>query len=110
MTYFALVVTATATQAAESIHKLSEMAEANRANIAELGRSAPSVQAVHAAMLERPIVSAGWLVGKTGLTPATVNNSLVRLEKLGIIRQLGDNKRNRLFAYSRYMGILGEQT
>lgn len=108
--FFAEAVTATATQAAESINKLSEMAEANRASIAVLGRAAPSVLAVHAAMLERPIVSAGWLVGKTGLTPATVNNSLVRLEKLGIIRQLGDNKRNRLFAYSRYMDILGEQT
>ncbi|MDR2573271.1 MAG: Fic family protein [Desulfovibrio sp.] len=108
--FFAAAVTATATQATESIHKLAGMAEENKASIAALGRAAPSVQAVHAAMLERPIVSAGWLVGKTGLTPATVNNSLARLEKLGIIRQLGDNKRNRLFAYSRYMDILGEQT
>lgn len=107
--FFAEAVTVTATQAVESIHKLAEMAESNKASIAVLGRAAPSVQAVHLAMLERPIVSAGWLAGKTGLTPATVNNSLVRLEKLGIIRQLGDNKRNRLFAYSRYMDILDEQ-
>jgi Fic family protein len=104
--FFAEAVSTTATQAVASIRKLAEMAETDAATIATLGRAAPSVRAIHVAMLERPIVSAGWLVSKTGLTPATVNKALARLEGLGIIRKLGDNKRNRLFAYSRYMDIL----
>lgn len=104
--FFAEAVTTTATQAVTSIRKLAGMAETDAATIATVGRAAPSVRAIHVAMLERPIVSAGWLADKTGLTPATVNKALVRLESLGIIRKLGDNKRNRLFAYSRYMDIL----
>ena len=104
--FFAEAVTTTASQAAISIRKLAEMAETDAATIATVGRAAPSVRAIHTAMLERPIVSAGWLAEKTGLTPATVNKALARLEDLEIIRKLGDAKRNRLFAYSRYMDIL----
>lgn len=104
--FFAEAVTNTAAQAVDSIRKLAEMAETDKTNIATLGRATPSVQAVHTAMLERPIVSAQWLTEKTGLTPATVNKALARLESLGIVRQLGENKRNRLFAYRQYMEIL----
>lgn len=104
--FFAEAVITTATQAVVSIRKLAEMAETDAATIATVGRAAPSVRAIHVAMLERPIVSAGWLADKTRLTPATVNKVLARLEGLGIIRKLGENKRNRLFAYSRYMDIL----
>ena len=107
--FFAEAVTATATQGVESISTLAQMADADRAAIAKLGRAAPSVEKIHAAMLERPIVSAGWLAEKTGLTPATVNKSLNHMESLGIISQLGNGKRNRLFAYSRYMQILNDE-
>lgn len=106
--FFAEAVATTATQAVESIHKLANMAETDKSVIAALGRATPSVQAIHAAMLERPIVSAGWLTEKTALTPATVNKALTRLESLGIVRQLGEGKRNRLFAYRQYMEILND--
>jgi Fic family protein len=82
------------------------MAEVDRANIAKLGRAASSAEQVHAAMLERPIVTAAWLAEKTGLTVATINKSLAHLEKMHIVRQLNDSKRNRLFAYGQYMDIL----
>lgn len=106
--FFADAVTKTAGQAVESIHKLAKMAEEDKTIIMTLGRAAPSVQTVHTAMLERPIVSAGWLTEKTELTPATVNKVLARLEFLGIVRQLREGKRNRLFAYRQYMEILND--
>jgi len=110
LTFFAEAVTATAEQAVSSIRKLADMADTDKTAIATLGRAASSVQTLHTAMLERPIVSAGWLADKTGLTQATVNKSLTHLEHLGIVKQLGTGQRNRLFAYTRYMDILGEQT
>lgn len=108
--FFAEAVTETATQAVRAIQALADMAKADKTVIASLGRSASSVRAIHTAMLERPIVSAGWLAEKTGLSHATVNKGLARLEKLNIIKQLGNGKRNRLFAYTRYLHILGEKT
>lgn len=82
----------TATQTIDSMHKLAEMAETDKAGSCLAG---PLVQAIYAAMLGRPNVSVGWLAEKNGVTPATVNNALVHLESLGIVQQLGENKRNR---------------
>jgi len=104
--FFAEAVTATATQGVESINKLAQMAEMDRKTIAGLGRAASSAEQIHNALLERPIVTAAWLSVKTGLAAATVNKALSNLEKIHIIRQLNDSKRNRLFAYGQYMDIL----
>lgn len=108
--FFAEAVTVTATQAVESIRKLAQMADTDKTAVAKLGKAAGSVQAIHEAMLERPIVSAGWLAGKTGLTQATVNAALRRLMDLGVIQQISGQKRNRLFAYEQYMNILSNDT
>ncbi|SHN71446.1 Fic family protein [Desulfovibrio litoralis] len=105
--FFAEAVTDTATQAVQSINLLAKMAEKNKQAIGSLGRAMSSAQILHQAMLQRPIVSANWLVDNTKLTPATVNKSLTHLESLGIVKQLGDKKRNRMFAYTEYMQILG---
>lgn len=104
--FFAEAVTITASQGVEAITKLANMAEADKASIAALGRAAPSAAQVHSALLERPIVTSNWLVEKTGLTAATVNKALENLERIGIVRQLNDARRNRLFAYGQYMDIL----
>lgn len=104
--FFAEAVTVTASQGVEAIGKLAKMAEADRASISALGRAAPSAAQIHAALLERPIVTANWLVEKAGLTAATVNKALENLERIAIVRQLNAAKRNRLFAYGQYMDIL----
>lgn len=106
LTFFAEAVVNTAGQASESIRNLAEMAQTDLGLIATLGRTATSASAIHSAMLQRPIVSSNWLVQKTGLSPKTVNNAIANLERLDIVRQHGEAKRNRLFVYRRYMDIL----
>ena len=106
--FFAEAVAATASQGVESIKKLAKMAEEDKASIAGLGRATSSAERIHTALLGRPIVSSAWLSEKTGLTAATVNKALSNLEKIQIVRQLNDSKRNRLFAYGQYMDILNE--
>ena len=107
--FFAEAVTATATQGVESIKKLAKIFFENADRIAGLGRAAPSATHVHIALQERPIVTAAWLAEKTRLSAATVNKALENLEKIGIVRQLNDSKRNRLFAYGQYMDILNAE-
>lgn len=60
--------------------------------------------------MEHPIATSGWLVGKTGITPATVNKTLGHLEQLGIVKEVTAQKRNRLFSYSGYIDIMGHGT
>jgi Fic family protein len=60
--------------------------------------------------MERPIATAGWLVEKIGITPATINKCLDHLEHLGIVRELTGKKRNRIFSYTGYVEIMNPGT
>jgi Fic family protein len=78
--------------------------------VSELGRAAASTLQVHRTLMEHPIATSGWLVEKTGISPATVNKALNHLVSLGIVRELTTKKRNRLFSYAGYIEILNEGT
>ena len=108
--FFADAVITTATQAVTTAQRLLDLSNKDRDKIAGIGRAAASTLKTHRALMERPIVTTGWLVSKTGITPATVNKSLVHLENLGIVRELTAQKRNRLFSYTGYVNILSEGT
>lgn len=108
--FFAEAVITTAAQAVTTARQLVALADEDRHKISSLGRVAASVSQVHRALLEHPIATSGWLVTKTGITPATVNKSLVHLGRLGIVHELTARKRDRLFSYSKYIEIMNRGT
>ena len=108
--FFAEAVIATATQAVETAQQLLGLSNRDRGRIGSLGRAGASALQVHRAMMERPIATSGWLVEKTGITPATVNKALGHLERLGIVKELTAQKRNRLFSYAGYIEVLSRGT
>ena len=61
---------------------------------------------VHQALQRRPLASSGTLLKATALTPATVNKSLAHLERLGIVGELTNRRRGRVFSYRRYVDEL----
>ncbi len=108
--FFAEAVIVTANQAVDTAKHLVDLAEENRDKISDLGRAAASTLRIHRALMERPITTSGWLVKKTGITPATVNKCLLHLERLEIVRELTSRKRNRLFSYIVYVEIMNQGT
>jgi Fic family protein len=84
--FFAEAVIVTATQAVDTTRQLVDLASEDRDKISGLGRAAASTLRVHRVLMEQPIATAKWLVEKTGISPATVNNCLGSLECLGIVR------------------------
>jgi Fic family protein len=108
--FFAEAVIVTAAQAVETAQQLLNLSVADRDKISGLGRPAASTLQIHRAFLEHPIATAGWLVEKTGLAPATVNKCLGHLERIEIVRELTAQKRNRVFSYARYVAILNQGT
>jgi len=108
--FFAEAVTATATGAVETARTVIGLADRDRERVTGLGRAAESAVKVHRSLLERPMVTSGWLVKKTGLTPATVNKALINLERLGIVREVTRRKRNRVFSYGQYIDIMNQGT
>ena len=108
--FFAEAVIITATQAVETARQLLDLSNQDRNKISGLGRPAASTLQVHRALMEHPIATSGFLVEKTGITPATINKALAHLEQLGIVRELTDQKRNRLFSYAGYIEIMNQGT
>ncbi len=108
--FFAEAVIFTATQAVETAQQLHDLSNEDREKISGLGRAAASTLKVHRSLMEYPISTTGWLVKETGSAAATVNKCLVHLERIGIVRELTAQKRNRLFSYHRYVGIMNKGT
>lgn len=107
--FFGEAIESSATEALETATALLRLAQRDGEKIASLGRAAPSAAVVHRALQKQPIASSNWLVGATGLTPATVNKSLVHLERAGIVRELTKRRRGRVFSYAKYVRLLSAE-
>ena len=44
-----------------------------------------------------------------GITFANANNLVRKMEEMGILKQIGKSKRNRLFAYTKYLVLFKER-
>lgn len=107
--FFAEGMQVSATQAVVTANDLLRLVERDRVRIAALGRAGASALTVHQALQRQPIASAGTLVKATGLTAATVNKSLAHLERIGIVDELTNRRRGRVFSYRRYVEVLASE-
>jgi len=107
--FFAEGVEVSAAQAVATANAMLSLVNADRDRIAALGRAAHSALAVHQALQRQPITTSTALVKTTGLTAATVNKSLVHLERIGVVSELTNRQRGRVFSYTRYVdGLTAE--
>ena len=106
--FFADAVSHTASQAVETARKLVDMAGEDRDKILTLGRASASTAQVHRFFMQTPLSTSNKIVEATRLTAATVNKALVHLISLGIVKKLGNQKRNRLFSYARYINVIND--
>lgn len=107
--YFAEGVEKSATQAVATAQHLLALVNKDRNRIATLGRGAASALAVLQALQRQPVTTAPALVKDTGLAMATVNRMLVQLIDLGIVAELTQRQRNRIFSYRAYVDVLNAE-
>lgn len=96
--------------AVTTAERLSEMFRIDRARIEQAGRRAGSALRVHEAIKARPILSMNGVSEATQLSFPAASSAMTLLVDLGIARELTGRRRNRLFAYDRYLTILNEGT
>lgn len=108
--FFADAVVETANQAVETVQQLIKLEAEDRVKINNTGRMASSILRVHRALLERPLTTATKLAEQTGLSSATVNKCLVQLITLGVVGELTERKRGRVFIYRKYIKIMDHGT
>lgn len=107
--YFAEGIEKSATQAVATAKQLLALVHQDRDRIATLGRSAASALAVLLALQRQPVTSAAALVKATGLALATVNRVLVQLVDAGIVSELTQRQRDRIFSYHAYVDALNAE-
>jgi Fic family protein len=107
--FFAEAIETSATQAVATANALLALVNADRDRIAGLGRAAASALAVHQAMQRQPVATSGALAEATSLTAATVNKSLAHLERLGIVSELTNRQRGRVFSYRSYIDLMAAE-
>ena len=55
------------------------------------------------------MATAAALGAATDLTPATVNKTLAHLQRLGLVSELTERQRGRVFAYRDYVALLNAE-
>jgi Fic family protein len=100
----------TARQAAETAIQILHLFEADRKKIRAMGRKAASSLAVHEYLQAHPLTKIGLAAKDLKISIPTVTSALETLTKLKIAKELTGKRRDRLFAYPRYLHILTEGT
>jgi Fic family protein len=99
-----------AEEAVATAMRIQGVFNADRARIEAIGRRASTVLRVHEALKVHPLESMPRLCTATQLSFPTVSSAMGTLVELGIAREMTGKRRNRLFVYDRYLGILNEGT
>ena len=106
--FFLEGVAQTAVGAVDTAHRLLALFADDAAKARGLGRAAANALRVFDALRARPIASINDLSRRTAVSYPTVARAIESLATLGIVRELTGRKRDRVFAYDRYLAVLNE--
>lgn len=108
--FFLEGVEETAGGAVKTAKQLETLFNGDAARTQKAGRSAPTVLRVHNALRRRPLLTNTEAQKLTGLSFPAVNKAMDILSNLGIVREKTGGRRNRVFAYQKYLNLLSEGT
>lgn len=108
--FFLEGVERTAQNAVETAQRLVYLFKEDERKVQQRVPRSGTALRVFDALCDRPVITLKEVVRRTGLTFATVAKGMGILEELGIVREITGKKRNRVFAYHRYLAILSEGT
>jgi Fic family protein len=69
-----------------------------------------SVSRIFAFLETTPIIDIKKTSSDLNMSYNTVSNLIIKLQKLGVLKQVGENQRRRCFAYEEYLSILRKGT
>ncbi|MFA4965660.1 MAG: Fic family protein [Thermoleophilia bacterium] len=108
--FFLRGVDETATGAVSTAKRLVVLFSTDRELIQMQGRRAGSALRVFEALTSRPLLTLPGATDRTGLSFPGASDGMKLLGELGIVRELTGKKRNRVYAYDRYLALLAEGT
>lgn len=108
LAFFLDGVAATAQHGVQTAHGLRSLFERDRKRIQETGRRASSALRVHAAFMNRPLLSIAALGEGTRLSQSAVASSVQMLEEMNVVVEATGRRRGRLFVYQEYLHTLNQ--
>ena len=100
----------TARNAVQTAQRLVEVFHEDESSIQDQGRVASTGLRVFNALREKPLTSLNEVCNRTGLSFPASSKGMDVLVNLGVAREITGQRRNRIFAYDRYLAILSEGT
>ena len=110
LAFFAEAVNETAQGAVDTARTLVDLFRADRERVQALGRGAASALQVHEALQVRPVTSIARVSKSTRLSVPTATSALERLVEMDIVREMTGRRRNRVYAYRKYLEALNKET
>lgn len=108
--FYLIGVEAVANQAADTVTALMTLFEKDRTRIHTMGRATRSALRVYDVLRRRIIVSIPGVARETKMTWPTAKAALERLQQLRIVAESTGRRRDRLYTYTRQLGILNQGT
>ncbi len=108
--FFLQGVAGTAEGAVSTAVRLLELFDEDQLHIRKLGRRSGSALRVQDALKQRPLCTLQELARRSGLSFPSVGTAMEQLARLKIVREVTGKKRNRVYAYERYLKLLSEGT
>ncbi len=99
-----------ASDAFEKASDIVTLFRADREAIIANAEASDSVLRLHALMQIRPFMTGRAASEKTSLSAPTVNNAFAQLIGLDLVREVTGKKRDRIYAYHRYLALLNEDS
>jgi Fic family protein len=107
--FFVAGVASVSDEATEIARRIVALREDHRNRlVTELGRGAGNGLTLLESLYQRPIFSVADVAQRLFVTPAAANSLTDRLVRLGIVREITGNRRNRRFRYEPYIALFTE--
>lgn len=108
--FFADAVIHTSNQAVNTAKNLIALINDHEAKVNSMGRASSTALVVYRCFVKQPVLNANAIQTQTSLSAATIHSSLENLIKLGILEEVSQKKRNKIFVYKEYINILNDGT
>lgn len=108
--FFADAVIHTSNQAVNTAKNLIALINSHEAKVNNMGRASSTALVVYRCFVKQPVLNANAIQTQTSLSAATIHSSLENLIKAGIIEEVSQKKRNKIFVYKEYINILNDGT
>ena len=107
--FFLQGVRDTANQATQTAIAIDKLFRSDKASIEQFGRGTASALAIYKLAQLNPILSIKHAADKSNLSFPTASAAIERLAKAGILLESTGKRRDRVFAYSKYLQILNRE-